>query len=181
MNTAGSASGARLGSVRTLLLGLALFVALGAQANPPTGTRASGGASTGRTTSNPPQAESAALAEENKALKAELTALKEGKSAAEKTAESLSTELRRLNTELLTIRQASANILQIQSERDNLQESVIHLERELEAVKRAKLAIDEDHRQAWFLIGAGVLLTGLILGLVLPQLSWRKKTGWDSF
>ncbi len=167
--------------MRTLLLVIFLLVPLSTLANPPTGTRAAAGAASSRTVTESGQAETKALAEENKSLKAELAALKETKAAAEKTLEPLREELRRLNTELLTIRQASANVLQIQSERDNLQESVIHLERELEAVKRAKLATDEDHRQSWFLIGAGVLLGGLILGLVLPQLSFRRRTGWDSF
>lgn len=167
--------------MRALLLVCSLVLPLSALANPTTGSRASGGISSSRAAADSGRSENTAPADENKALKTELATLRENKAAAERTVETLREELRRLHTELLTIRQASANVLQIQSERDSLQESVIHLERELEAVKRAKLAADEDHRQSWFLIGAGVLLGGLILGLVLPQVSWRRKTGWDSF
>ncbi len=162
----------------TLLLILAALGPLACDAAQTPGSRASAGrAAAGDASPVPP----AALIEEIRSLKAELAVLKEGKVKADQALETSNGELRRLTTELLAIRQASANVLQIQTERDNLQENVIHLERELETIKRAKLATDEDHRQAWFLIGAGVLLSGLVLGLILPQLSWRKRSGWDSF
>jgi len=122
-----------------------------------------------------------ALGEEYKALKSQLAALKESKNSADKAVEELGAELQRLNTELIAIRQASANALQIQAERDKLQESVINLERDLEAIQREKQALENDHRQNWFLIGAGVLSGGLLLGLALPRLSWRKRSSWDSF
>lgn len=119
--------------------------------------------------------------EENQRLKQELAALKSGKDGAEQSARQKQTEVERLNTELIAIRQASANVLQIQAERDRLQEHVIHLERDLESIRREKTALDGDYRQNWFLIGAGVLFGGIVLGLILPKISWRKKTSWDSF
>jgi SH3 domain protein len=124
---------------------------------------------------------SSAQADDSKALRAELAALKESKSHADHAVEDLSAELQRLNGELIAIRQAAANALQIQAERDKLQESVINLERGLEAIKREKQALENDQRQDWFLIGAGVLSGGLILGLALPRISWRKRNHWDSF
>ena len=81
----------------------------------------------------------------------------------------------------MAIRQASANAIQIQAERDALRERVVNLERELDTLRREKKALDEDQRQDWFMIGAGVLLGGIFLGVILPRLSWRKKSGWSSF
>ncbi|MFO1419143.1 MAG: TIGR04211 family SH3 domain-containing protein [Methylotetracoccus sp.] len=95
--------------------------------------------------------------------------------------EELLIEVQRLNSELISVRQASANALQIQAERDELQHSVINLERELESTRREKQALDEDQRQRWFLLGALVLAGGLLLGLVLPRFTWRKRSSWDSF
>jgi SH3 domain protein len=99
----------------------------------------------------------------------------------EKTAQQLQAELQRQNTELIAIRQASSNALQIQAERDQLQESVISLERELESLRREKNALDQDNRQDWFLAGAGVLIIGILIGAFLPRFGWRKKSSWDSF
>ncbi len=122
-----------------------------------------------------------AALEENKRLKTELATVRSGKQSTDKTALQLQEETARLNTELMAIRQASANAIQIQAERDALRESVVNLERELDALRREKQALDEDHRQDWFMIGAGVLLGGILLGVILPRLSWRKKSRWSSF
>lgn len=119
--------------------------------------------------------------EENKRLKSELSTVTSGRQSTDKTAQQLQAETTRLNTELMAIRQASANVLQIQAERDMLRESVIKLERELDTIRREKQALDEDHRQDWFMIGAGVLFGGIVLGVVLPRMSWRKKSAWGSF
>jgi SH3 domain protein len=121
------------------------------------------------------------LQEENKTLKDELAALRAGKDAADKTAQESTGEANRLNTELIAIRQASANAIQIQAERDQLQETVINLQRDLESLRREKHAQEADIRQNWFLIGASVLFGGMLLGLILPRLSWRKRSSWDSF
>jgi SH3 domain protein len=122
-----------------------------------------------------------AALEENLKLKEELSALKSGKEGVDKTAEQQRAEIERLNTELIAIRQASANALQIQADRDQLRESVINLGRELETTRREKNALDSDYRQDWFLIGAGVLFGGILLGVLLPKLTWRKKSTWGSF
>jgi len=123
----------------------------------------------------------AALREENQRLKAELAAARSGKEAAEKSAQDSNAETSRLSSEVTAIRQASANVLQIQNERDQLTLEKVNLESELETLKREKQSMDASDKQDWFMIGAGVLFGGIVLGLVLPRLSWRKKSSWDSF
>lgn len=112
---------------------------------------------------------------------AELAALQDQKLAAEQAAETLRADLRRVQAELVALRQASANVLQIQAERDNLQEQLIRIERELVTIRRAKAGLEEDNRQTWFLSGAGVLLAGIAVGLILSRLSQRRRNGWDSY
>lgn len=121
------------------------------------------------------------LSEEKKALESELATLRSGKDAAETSSHDLGSENERLTAELAAIRQASANVLQIEAERNRLRESVVTAERELEAKRLENQALAEDERQRWFLIGAGVLFGGFILGLIVPQLGWRKRSSWDSF
>lgn len=123
----------------------------------------------------------AALYEENQRLKSELSALKSGKETADKSNQELTAETSRLNSEVIAIRQASANVLQIQNERDQLTQEKVTLESELETLKRENHALDSSNKQDWFMIGAGVLFGGIMLGWILPRLSWRKKSSWDSF
>lgn len=86
-----------------------------------------------------------------------------------------------LQTELQAVRQASANVLRIQAERDQLQESVISLRKELDTALREKNVLNDDQKQAWFLLGGGVLLIGIVLGVVLPRLRPRRRHDWGSF
>lgn len=98
-----------------------------------------------------------------------------------KSPQQLQAELDNLQTELQAVRQASANVLRIQAERDQLQESVISLRKELETALREKSVLNDDQKQAWFLIGGGVLFAGILLGVLLPRLSVRRRNDWGSF
>lgn len=98
-----------------------------------------------------------------------------------KSPEQLHEEVSRLQTELIAVRQAASDILRIQTERDQLQSSVIALKRELESTTREKNALNEDQKQSWFMIGGGVLVTGIILGVLLPRLRVRRRNHWGSY
>ena len=98
-----------------------------------------------------------------------------------KSPEQLHEEVSRLQTELIAVRQAASDLLRIQTERDQLQSSVIALKRELESTTREKNALNEDQKQSWFMIGGGVLVTGIILGVLLPRLRVRRRNHWGSY
>ena len=93
----------------------------------------------------------------------------------------LKAQIAQLQTDLNTLRQTSGNVIAIQRERDQLQETVIKLKRENETLTRDKNALDGEQSQSWFLIGAGVGLGGIILGVLLPQLNVRRRNNWSSF
>lgn len=115
-------------------------------------------------------------------IRAELYTLKSGQKNTTAENEALLEEKTKLIQEVTSIRQASSNAIQILEERNQLQERVVMLENELQKVKRDNQTLEDRTAQDWFLIGAGVLLGGTILGLILPRISWRRKSrSWDSF
>lgn len=122
------------------------------------------------------------LQQENQQTKEELSVLKANQQETLVESEQLIKEKNRLIQELSLIRQASSNAVQIMEERDQLQERVINLERDLQNIKRENQTLEDSTKQDWFLVGAGVLFGGIFLGLILPKLSWKRKTrSWDSF
>ncbi|MCK9604858.1 MAG: TIGR04211 family SH3 domain-containing protein [Methylomonas sp.] len=111
------------------------------------------------------------LQEENKALK-----------AAQASGQDISKERDQLSAELTELQQTAANAIQLKQQRDQLQERVVTVERELQQLKRENQALTDNTNQDWFLYGGGLSLFGVLLGFILPKLSWRRRSsGWDTF
>ena len=58
---------------------------------------------------------------------------------------------------------------------------MISLRKELDSALRDKYALNDDQKQSWFLIGSLVLFVGILLGVMLPRLSVRRRSHWSSF
>jgi SH3 domain protein len=87
----------------------------------------------------------------------------------------------RLEEELATIRHASANVLQITQERAELRQSVAELTRQAAELQQANQDLRNQTTQRWFLIGAGVTGAGILIGLILPNLRFRRRrSSWGS-
>ncbi len=61
---------------------------------------------------------------------------------------------------------------------EQLQERLARLLERNEQLEEQNTALAERSRQEWFLAGAGVLVGGLILGLILPYLRPRRRDSW---
>lgn len=121
------------------------------------------------------------LQTDNAALKAELSALKTKLTPGSSLEKSLSTERDQLARELNELKKTAANAYQIKAERDELQERMVNAERDLEQFKLENHALKDTASQDWFLYGGVLSLAGVILGFILPKLSWRRKSSWDSY
>jgi SH3 domain protein len=114
-------------------------------------------------------------------LAAQLTQLKAEHEGLQAAHASLSTEKSRIEQELATIRQASANVLRITEERAELRKSVADLTRQVAELEQANRDLANQANQRWFLIGAGVVAGGILLGLILPHLRFRRrKSSWGT-
>lgn len=102
-------------------------------------------------------------------------------SGLESTTEALTesqTSAGQMDAELAEIRAASANALQTRRENESLRRQVDELTSQVQV---AAMEIDElrrRERQNWFIIGAAVLLAGVIIGLVAPSLRPKRRSSW---
>lgn len=118
----------------------------------------------------------AQLESESAKQKAELETLK-----SDQALQILSSDRDKLRMDLDAIKQTASNAIQLEQQRNQLQERVVTAERELQQLKRENLALSDSSKQDWFLYGGLVAFTGIILGIILPKLSRSRRSSWDTF
>ncbi len=121
------------------------------------------------------------LQSDNAALRTELNTLKESLTPDSSLEKSLAMERDQLARELNDLKKTAANAFQIKNERDELQERVVNVERDLQQFILENQALKDTASQDWFLYGGILALAGVLLGFILPKLSWRRKNSWNSF
>lgn len=87
--------------------------------------------------------------------------------------DSLQTRAQRLQDELTRVSTAAASTLDIQQQNEELGAEVQRLEAEWTAMAAQLEAVDA--RKSQLILGAGILLVGLLLGLILPHLQPRRS------
>ena len=123
-----------------------------------------------------------AMQSENATLKAELNTIKESITPGSTLEQSLARERDLLSRELSELKKTAASTVELKSQRDELQERVVNVERELQQFKLENQALQDTANQDWFLYGGILALIGVILGFILPKLSWRRsRSSWDSY
>lgn len=124
----------------------------------------------------------AALQGQVSALESELKAAKEVITPGTTLEQSLATERDKLSRELNELKKISGSAVQLKTERDELQERFVNVERDLQQVKLENQALQDTANQDWFLYGGILALVGVLLGFILPKLSWRRRSNnWDSY
>ncbi|MBK1641599.1 hypothetical protein CKO12_06840 [Chromatium okenii] len=128
------------------------------------------------------QARLTELQQAPEALAAKLSALQTEHTTLTETAQELKEKKQSLEQELATIRHSSSNVLDITNERDRLRIQVTELTREREELVQKQSDATHQIQQRWFLIGSGVLTGGVLIGLLFPHFSLRRrKSSWGSF
>jgi SH3 domain protein len=87
----------------------------------------------------------------------------------------------RQEQELQSIQRTASNAIRISNERNELRKQVADLTREAEDLKQENRDLSNEATRDWFLIGAGVIVAGILIGLILPHLRFqRRRSSWGS-
>lgn len=94
--------------------------------------------------------------------------------------ESLQQTADRLKRELDELHLTASNAIGLANENSQLKAKTQEIDRELQAVTIENNALKANDRKRWFLVGAAVLVFGILLGLILPRLRFQRKSGYGS-
>ena len=87
-----------------------------------------------------------------------------------------------LKQELSRLRKVAQDPLRIATERDDAVQRSQQLADELDILKLKNQRLTDKTEQNWFLIGAGVIIAGIILGLLIPHMRVKKnRSEWGDF
>ncbi|MDH3900246.1 MAG: TIGR04211 family SH3 domain-containing protein, partial [Gammaproteobacteria bacterium] len=119
---------------------------------------------------------------ENRKMATAMQAIKEEKNSLREEQNSLAGEHRMVSQELSEIKRTASSALAMDSENKELKGRVMTLERNLQTLQQENESLKDRTARDWFMVGAAVVLLGIITGLIIPRIRWRKKSSWgDTF
>jgi SH3 domain protein len=122
------------------------------------------------------------LRQEPGKLSSQLASLQETHDQLKQRYSALQSQNQELQRELTQLRKTAADPVRIARERDEAVERSHKLTEELEILKLRNQQLTDKTQQNWFLIGAGVIIAGIVIGLLLPHLRVRRKRSeWGDF
>lgn len=113
-------------------------------------------------------------------FKEEIAALSNQNSDVDTQNLSLREKSQRLSKELDDLRRTASNAVALENENRQLKEKLQQIDHKNQSLVLENNALKDNSTRSWFLVGAAVLFSGILLGLILPRLRIRKKDSWGS-
>jgi len=107
--------------------------------------------------------------------------LKQAKKDLEQERDQLEADNKQLHNDLARIRKTAANAVAVADENDALKIKAARAEQAFESLRQETSDIRSGAQQRWFMLGGGAILIGILLGLILPRLKFRRKDRWSRY
>lgn len=114
-------------------------------------------------------------------LDSKLDAVKSEYDDANRRIATLEDEKATAQSELAEIRRTAANVLGINTENKKLRADLADSEIRVDTLEQENRSLSGQSTRYWFMTGALVLIIGIILGLWLPRMKFRRRSGYDRF
>jgi len=72
----------------------------------------------------------------------------------------------------------SANAIKMDSQNKSLRVSLAEAQAQVDKLKADNKRLASRANREWFIIGALVIIVGMLIGLTVPRIRWRKKSSW---
>ena len=119
--------------------------------------------------------------EQRKELQKQRDQLRSEKQALERELANVQGSSRSLQDKVERITKLSSSTIQVDQQNQQLKQRIIDNEQRLELLEIDNARLASRSSREWFLVGSAVLIAGLLLGLILPRIRWKKKSSWSDF
>ncbi len=86
------------------------------------------------------------------------------------------TSSRGLQQQLDEIRKLSSDTVQLIDQNKQLKQKLIDAEQRIDELESENRELSDSSQRDWFIVGAAVVIFGLILGLIIPRIRWQRKS-----
>ena len=114
-------------------------------------------------------------------LGSQLTAIKGEYDAANRRIETLERDKTAAEKELADIKRTAANVLSINDQNKSLMDQLATAQIRADTLEQENRQLSSQRTRYWFMSGALVLLIGIILGIWLPRVRWKRGSRYDRF
>jgi SH3 domain protein len=111
-------------------------------------------------------------------LRAQVAELTDRLDSATSRMEEAETAATSLNEELVDVRSASANAVTIRDQNESLRRRLNERDALVDRLTTENAALVSRSDREWFVLGAGVLIAGIVLGLIIPSLRRKRRRDW---
>ena len=120
------------------------------------------------------------LRQENQRLKQELKELKSGNAAQTSDINTLSAKMGKLQKQYNQLKADTSDVVMINEQNKSLSQRVEELIAEKHRLEAENKVLKDSTAKDWFIRGAAVIIAGILLGLFIPKIRFRKKDSWGS-
>ena len=121
----------------------------------------------------------AAINEKNQTLKEQFKELRNEYKALQQENQQLDATKQDLMSTLTRLRESAAKPIETAEDNIRLQKDISEQKKANEELQHKVAVLSDENIKEWFLIGGGVAIGSLILGLLLTQISWKRKESWS--
>ena len=111
-------------------------------------------------------------------LEQEVRSLREERSELQRQTKQLESSGQAQQKDLDDIRRLSSSTIQVDSQNKALRQRLLENDRIVNELETENRRLSGRSSREWFVVGAGVVVFGVLLGLILPRIRWRRKSSW---
>lgn len=121
-----------------------------------------------------------ALKKQHEETKQQLEQVQQENETLKKNLEGWSQEKAQMSEELERVKDVAAKPLELSSANKDLAMQAVSMENKVELMKQEIQVLRNDSDKQWFMTGAGVVMLGIIIGMIIPKFRRHRRSDWSS-